>query len=88
MKIVSDNNSLFGTLASDTPQENMDYPQNFAADEVVTIEKPNEKIPSYKWKKKANGKRRTQIRIQITINITENKRTHMMGLSLLILKPN
>ena len=33
----------------------MDYPQNFAADEVMTIEKPNEKIPSYKWNKK--GKR-------------------------------
>ena len=33
----------------------MDYPQDFAADEVVTIEKSNEKIPSYKWNKK--GKR-------------------------------
>ena len=55
MKIISDNNSLFGTLASDTPQENMDYPQNFAADEMVSIEKPNKKIPSYKWNKK--GKR-------------------------------
>ena len=55
MKIISDNNSLFGSLASDTPQENMDYPQNFAADEMVSIEKPNEKIPSYKWNKK--GKR-------------------------------
>ena len=29
-----------------------------------------------------------QIKIQITINLTENKRTCMMGLSLLLLKPN
>ena len=40
--------SFFGALASDTPQENMDYPQNFAADKMVSIVKPNEKIPSYK----------------------------------------
>ena len=38
--------------------------------------------------KKAKGKRRTQIRIQIIISITENKRTCMMGLSLLLLDPN
>jgi hypothetical protein len=54
-RLLFDNNSLFGGLASDTPQENMDIPQNFAADEMVSIEKPNEKIPSYKWNKK--GKR-------------------------------
>ena len=46
------------------------------------------KYPPTNGIKKANGKRRTQIRIQITINITENKRTCMMGLSLLLLKPN
>ena len=46
------------------------------------------KYPHTNGIKKAKGKRRMQIRIQITINITENKRTCMMGLSLLLLKPN
>ena len=46
------------------------------------------KYPPKNGIKKAKGKRRMQIRIQIMINITENKRTCMMGLCLLFLKPN
>ena len=46
------------------------------------------KYPHTNRIKKPKGKRRMQIKIQITINLTENKRTCMMGLSLLLLKPN
>ena len=46
------------------------------------------KYPPTNGIKKAEGQRRMQIRIQITINVTENKKTCMMGLSLLLLKPN
>merc|ERR1712238_118525 len=52
-RLLFDNNSLFGALASDTPQENMDYPQNFAADEMVSIKKPIKKKKKKKKKKKS-----------------------------------
>ena len=51
-------------------------------------EKNTRKHPHTNGIKKAKDKRRMPIQIQITINLTENKRTCMMGLSLLLLKPN
>jgi hypothetical protein len=77
-RLLLNDNSAFAGLSSDTPKEPMmETPDYFDADhighdeEIMPIEKPKKKKPSYKWKKVKKQKKKGKKTAQYNNNYRE-----------------